>query len=212
MADTIDGLVAEIRTVVDVTAVEALSALNRRHRTMVSRARSYRKVVELGPTVAGTGFYAAPAGLVEFLPGGLRVGGIPYSKARRDDVYAQAQGTLSWTGPGGLVVVDADDTGVQGLSFVPEPTEDDLSIEAFVALLPADVVSGNPATALRVDADMYDALVDAASATFLWRQGEGDYATAEQRFDAACEELRRRVNHRFRGPGPAQIRLQGINA
>lgn len=206
MADSVAVLMAEVRSIVDVTDDEALSALNRRHRRMVARGRSLRKRLEVGPTVAGQPFYAV-SGVTEAL--GISVGGAPYAPARRQDIYAYGQGTLVWEGPG-LVVVDASAAGVEGLTLVPAPSDAGASIELFAVVVPADLTAGDTVSALHVDPDYYDVLVDAASATFLRRIGEGNPEAIEARFEGACEELRSRVNRRLR-PGPGQIRLQGVN-
>lgn len=209
MAESVATLVAEVKQVVDVTDDQALTALNRRHRRMVAVGRSRRSRVEIGPTVAGQAFYPV-TGVVEAL--GVFIDGVPQGKARREDVYAYQRGGLVWSTPGGLIVTDASSAGVAGLSFIPGPTDAGLSIELYAALLPADLLLGDPISAVKVDPDFYDALVEGAASTWLRREGEGDPNGSDARFDAECERLRQRVNARFRGSGPSQIRVLGINA
>jgi hypothetical protein len=202
--DAVATLVAEVREVVDVTDAQALTALNRRHRRMVAHARSFRKRVEIGPTVAGQARYAV-SGVVEVF--GVTVDGAVYGRTRRDDLFDT---NLTWTGPAGLVVLDASSAGVESLSLIPEPSDAGLSIELYAAVLPDDMVLGDAASAIKVDSDFYDVLVEAAAATYLRRQGEGDPETSEARFDAECERLRNRVQRRLKG-GVTQVRLAGFN-
>jgi hypothetical protein len=209
MADTVDALVGEVQSIVDVSPAEALTALNRRYRAMVARSRLVRKRLAVGPTVASQSFYPV-SGVVELL--GVSVNGVPYGKGAHTDFYGAALGSLTWSGPGGLVVADASSAGVSGVSLIPTPTEAGLSIELFAAVFPADLAAGGAASTIVVDPDFLDVLVEAAASTYLRRQGEGDPNTSDARFDQACEELRRRVNHRYRSSGPAQIRVQGVNA
>jgi hypothetical protein len=212
MADDVDTLVAEIRSVVDVDVPTAVAALNRRHRRMCARAKSYRKTVAVGNTVAGTADYALE--VIEAYT--FEVGGVPYGRARLGDSFAFSQGALVWssTGSGGLIVAEANASGVKGIRLIPTPdvSSAGLAITCLAAVTPPDLAAGGATSTIQVDADFYDALVEGATATILRRQGEGAPATGEQIFDAACEELRLRVARRFRGSGPSQIRLQGLNA
>lgn len=207
MPETVGDLVTELQGIVDVDDVAALRSINRRHRQIVSRARSRRDRVEIGPTVAGQAFYSTGL-LVEVLA--VSVNGVPYGMGRRGDDYGYAQGTLVWQGPGGLVIADAS-SGVQGLLLVPTPTVAGQSIEVYAARFPGDLAADTNVLLLSIDTDMLDVLVEAAAATFLRRQGEGDPDAIEARFLAACEELRERVQQRFRTTGPAQIRVIGVN-
>jgi len=74
------------------------------------------------------------------------------------------------------------------------------------------VSSGLPP--LKVPPEFYDALIEGAIATGLARvESRPDLAApGEERFAAACSELESEVNKRYRGSGPAQIRVQGYNA
>jgi predicted RNase H-like nuclease len=67
--------------------------------------------------------------------------------------------------------------------------------------LPADLTIGGAATQLQVDHDLFDALVAGAVATFLREQGEGDPATLEALFQAACEEQYKRNVRDATAPG-----------
>lgn len=67
---------------------------------------------------------------------------------------------------------------------------------------------------LKVPSEFYDALIEGAIATGLTRvESRPDLAAPfETKFADACTELLTEVNKRYRGSGPAQIRLAGINA
>lgn len=67
---------------------------------------------------------------------------------------------------------------------------------------------------LKVPPEFYDALVNGAIATLMMRvESRADLAAPfEAAFTAACGELLRQSNKRFRGIGPSQIRVAGVNA
>lgn len=206
MPDSVQTLIDEIVATVDVTPAQALTALNRRHRAMVARGRSFRKaLVVAGGTVAGQRDYVLDATVVEVLE--LRVNGTPYGKGRHADLAYGALGRLVMTDEDGIWTTDASSAGVTEVSLYPTPTTSGLEIALFAAVLPDELLAADPGTAIRVDADFYDALVEGAVATFLARQGEGEPDRLEARFEAKCEEWRRRARRRERGGGPAQIRV-----
>ena len=196
----------------DATQAQLLLWLNRRHRDMVALSRSYRDRVDVGPTVADQEFYAV-AGVVETY--NVEVNGVPFSKARRPDVYADSQGGLVWCGPSGsgFVVEDVNATNVQGFTLIPSPETAGLSINVWAAVMPPDLVAGDAVSALKVDSDCYDALVSGVIASGLMRAQQASLAAPHERvYEAAVEKLRRRVKRRYNTMGPAQIRVQGITA
>lgn len=196
----------------DATQAQVLLWLNRRHRDMVARSRAYRDRVSVGPTVAGTAFYAV-SDVVETY--NVEVAGVPYSKGRRPDVYADSQGALRWMGPdgSGFVVEDVNASSVLGFTLIPVPDTSGLAIDVWAAVMPATLVAGDAATALKVDADCYDGLISGVIATGLARAGQLDLSERHERaFEAAVEKMRVRVKQRYRTIGPAQIRLLGVNA
>jgi hypothetical protein len=196
----------------DATQAQLLLWLNRRHKEMVAEARAYRDKVSIGPTVAGTGFYAV-TDVVETYA--VEVNGVPFSKARRPDIYSFAQDTMFWVGPdgAGFVVEDVNASSVQGFTILPEPTESGLTIEVVAAVLPPTLVAGDAASALKVDADCYDGLISGVIATGLLRAGNANAAASHEAIYAGVtEKLRRRVKRRLNTTGPAQIRILGLNA
>lgn len=210
MPDTVQTLVDEVLSVAEVDSPTALRVLNRRYRSMVARSRCLRKRVAVGNTVAGTAFY--PLDVIELYS--LEVAGVPYGKARRPDIYGYSQGTLLWVGPagGGLIVADASTAGVKGLTLIPAPTTTGAAITAYAAVKPTDMALVDDVATLVIDDDFHEALVEGAQGTLLRRIGEGDPDALDARFEAACEEQRRRTQRRFRGGGPAQIRVEGLSA
>lgn len=215
MPDTVQTLIDEVTQEggFEATDVQALRWLNRRHRFIVAQSRSLRDRVQVGPTVAGQEFYAV-SNVVETY--NVEVGGVPYAKARRPDVYGYSQGTLLWTGPtgAGFVVEDVDESGVQGFTLIPPPDSAGTAITIWAAVPPADLAAADPASALKIDSDCYDGLVSGAIATGLLRieQRPDLAAPHEQIFAATVEMMRQRVKRRYNTSGPAQIRVVGVNA
>lgn len=217
-ADTVQVLCDDVRVEggFDATEPQCLRWLNRAWRRMVSEARAYRKVVAVGNTVAGTAFYAFPAGTVEVYS--FELGGVPYGKARRADIYPASQNQLIWSGPSGsgLIVSSANASGVPGVELIPVPSSV-LALTAFAAMIPNDLTidaTGDALLAAVLGGDFHDELVAGAVATGLKRlERRADEATPFERdFAGGTERLRLRTRRRFRGPGPAQIRQVGVNA
>ncbi|HEY4096159.1 MAG TPA: hypothetical protein VGM33_11630 [Baekduia sp.] len=202
----IDQVVKEYSFDIDVT--QALRELDIRHKSMVARALADRRTITIGETVAGQQVY--PVTALELYE--LYVDGVPYGKVPRTSVAAARQGRLTWSPSWqGLFVATADAGGVAEVGLIPVPDTTGLEITAFAAVR-AD--SLEQAGVIAVDDEFSNALVEGAAATFFARDAE-QIPTAdrnEARFDAACEELRLRIRARFRKPGPAQIRVQGVNA
>jgi hypothetical protein len=213
MAETVAQLVTAIvdEASFDVTSSQALVWLNRSWRTMLGRARAYRKTVSLGTTVANDATYDAPAGIVELYS--VEVAGVPYGRARREDVYWDTQGRLVWTGPGetGLFYPDATAAAVSSITLIPAPTTAGQAMTGLAATYPPDLTSDATGDTLLVAyADnRYEGLIAGAMAIGYRREGNaGLRADAKTEFDQETEELRRDVKRRYRGPGPTQIRVE----
>lgn len=217
MADTVQDLLDAVtqEASFDVTTATALKWINRRWRTMAGRARAYRKTLSIGVTAANVAFYPV-TGVLELYE--LEVGGVPYGKARRPDVYANAQGRLLWEGMGevGLIVEDADASAVRGLTLIPTPTVAGTAITGFAALEPPDLTNdatGNALLAAVLDGEFVEPLIRGAMAIGYGREGNDRLeAAGEAQFQAGTEEFRRVCRRRFRGPGPTQIRMVGFTA
>jgi hypothetical protein len=214
VADTVQQLVDDVLNEgsFDATAAQALRWLNRRHRTMVARSRCYRFTTTL-TTVAGQRDYALPTDVVEIFE--VSVNGMPAGRARHVDLALGALSYVILSGDGRVMAPEEDSSGGAELGFYPTPDTSGQQILVRAAFLPPDLDTANNAT-LKVPGDFVDALVSGAMATALER-APGDFRPDladrhAQRFEAACEELRRRVSRRYRGSAPAQIRVQGINA
>jgi hypothetical protein len=214
MAATVQELLDNVRVEggFDATEAQALQWLNRRWQTMVTEALAYRKVVAVGTTVAGQGFYPfAPVKAFSF-----EVDGVPYGKGRRPDIYADSQGGLWLSGDGGVIVAGADATGARGITLVPSPSAGQ-AITSFAAVAPPALTndaSGNTLLLAVLEDQFSDELAAGAMATGLRRlRRRPDLSVAyEQEFAAGTERLRVRTRQRFRGQGPAQIRIVGVNA
>lgn len=215
MADTVQQLVDDVLNEgsFDATADQALRWLNRRHRVMVARSRCYRYSASIGPTVANQRDYALPADVVEIFE--VTVDGMPAGHARHVDLALGALSYVILSGVGRVMAPEEDAAGAAEIGLYPTPDTAGQTITVRAAFLPPDLsVADN--TTLKVPLDFTDALVSGAMATALER-APGDFRPDladrhTQRFEAGCEELRRRTNRRYRGTGPAQIRVQGVNA
>ncbi len=213
MATTVQQLVDQVLSEgqFDATQDQALRWLSVRQRQMVARSRSLRKTVSVGPTVAGQRDYALPGEVVEIQE--VTVNGLTWGKGTHVDLSRGAQGYLRLSESGGIVASEETAAGGTEIALYPTPTEAGLPIEVRATFLPADLSVGDDAT-LVIPGDYVDALVSGAIATALVRlENRPDLAQYHEGvFSSANEELRRMVSRRYRGPGPATIRVRGINA
>lgn len=205
----VDDIVAAIEGAGDYAQADVLRRVNQAHNKALTDSKWVKATLDMGPTVAGTAFYALPERLIE--PLFFSIGGVPTGKAAHADVYGYSAGTLAWSLAGALLVADADAGGVAGVTVIPEPTaaQDFL---VFGPVLPAAALElgDDPLT----PADFDEHLESYALA--LCRERDDDRMDAggafRQLFEAEAEKLRRRAKRRDRGAGPAQIRVVGINA
>lgn len=193
---------------IDSDEPTALGWLSSRQTLMCARALNFRKRLSIGPTVANQGRYAVPQQVVEILE--VTVNGVVYGAGRHTDIANSVQHRLWIWGPGGVTTGDADAEGGDLLSLVPAPSEAAQPVELFAACRPGPIVAGDDTT-VKIPSEFYDPLVDGAIALGLQRlESRGDIGREyQERFDAACHELRKQTNARYRGAGPAQIRVQG---
>lgn len=211
--DSVSAVVAEIiaQGSFDASQTDVLAILNRRHKTMVARARSFKKSASGGSTVAGQQVYPNPAGLVEARE--ITVAGVTYGRGNHTDLASGAADLLVLDGTGGIFVATADSAGVDSFALYPIPTTSGSAIVVYGSYRPADLLIDN-SVPFRIDDEDVEGLMAGVFATLLNRPGEArpDLATAqEQIFTAACEEARLREAKRLRGPGPSMIRVAGIN-
>jgi hypothetical protein len=219
VAETVSAIVTEIlaQGSLDATSAETLAILNRRHKLMCNRARVYRTQQAMTRADADVAVYASATGLIEPMtmqaiddttgdPGTVTT----YSPANRGDVPAMLAETLVLSREGGVF---AEYNGATSWLLYPDPTSS-LTVYAYGVYSPPDLLIDN-SVPFRVDDDAIEGLMAGVFATMLSRPGEArpDLAREQEAtFSTACEELRTRSNKRSRGPGPAQIRLQGTNA
>lgn len=209
MARVDDMVAAVVASGGDTDATEALRRLNQAHEKMVGGSGWLRATLVMGPTVAGTAFYALPVRVVEALF--FSVGGVPCGKARHPDVYGYSRDTLLWVGPNTLLVADGDANGVAGVTMIPTPTSA-LAVSVYGKVLPAAALALGAAPVTPTDMD--EALENYAIALCRERDDARMDAGSAGRglFDVEVERLRRRAAKRFRGNGPSQIRVVGLNA
>lgn len=192
----------------DASQDSALAWLDARHKKMVARSRCYRRTVVTATTAPGQRDYPLPVDLLELTQ--VNVGGVDVPKTRNTDLSHLADGTYALVDPGGSVFAgDEDAGGALELAFFPTPDTGGKAITIRGSFLPPDLSIGDNTT-LKVPADFHEALVSGAMATALARlENRMDMSNYyDQLFADACEELRRQVNRRLRGPGPARIRFQ----
>lgn len=199
----------------DATEAQALRWLNTRHRQLCARTRCYRQTLTFGPTVAGQLGYPVPPGVVEILQ--VTVGGLVYGATRHSD-FAQGERGFIWLGGEGGVAGREDSGSGQQLIRIfpaakvgaaPEPGE---AISVYAATQPPPLVVGDDST-IKVPDDYFDALVSGAIATGMLRVESNPALAAphEQIFTTAVGELLRATNRKYRGSGPARVRLLGVN-
>ena len=218
MADSVAQLVAQVleEGQLDASETQALRWLTVRQRQLCRRSKWYRKTLSVGPTLVGVATYALPEEVVEILY--VEIDSKPYGHLRHQD---PAEGALGWLwlgGTGGIAGRQDSSAGAQQLWIFPTPIvggplEAGKPISLWAVCRPPDL-SATDNTTLVVPGEYMDALVSGAIATGLLRTEDRPDLAAnhEQTFTAACAELTQQSNRRFRGVGPAQIRVVGINA
>lgn len=211
---TVQGLIDQVvkEAQFDVTDPSALTWLDRRHKQMVIRARALRKTVTIaGGTVINQSDYALPPDLVEIEQ--VSVGGLPWGQAMHTDLGLGAQGWVWLSGPGGVVASEESSSGAPEIALYPTPTDAATEIAVRGVFRPSSLLVADDSTLLVPD-EYADQLVSGAIATGLNRQEyRPDLAqTFEQDFSNGCEEWRRQIRRRYRGAGPASIRIRGVNA
>jgi hypothetical protein len=214
MPESVSTVVTQIieEGALDANSTTVLRWLNRRHKAMAARARSFRKTASVGPTVANQQDYVTPADLVVGLE--VTVDGLTYGKARHTDKSQGAQNLLYLSGTGGIFFETADVAGVDSIGLYPVPTTAGLPILVYGAYRPPDLLL-NDSVPFQVDDEAIEGLIAGVFATAMSRPNEArqDLAAGhEATFVNETEALRLREKRRLRGSGPAQIRVVGINA
>lgn len=206
----VDDIVAAIQGAGDYAQADVLRRVNQAHNKALVGSKWAKATLDMGPTVAGTAFYALPARLIE--PLFFSIGGIPTGKAAHADLYGYQAGVLAWSISGSsLLVADASSAAITGVTVIPTPTAA-LSFTVFGPVLPAAdlALGGTPLTPTDFDEHLE------SYALALCRERDDDRMDAggafRQLFEGEVEQLRRRAKRLSRGAGPAQIRVAGINA
>jgi len=194
----------------DATPAQALRWLNTRQKLMCERTLCYRKTLSLGNTVEGQDVYSLPAGVVRLLQ--VTVGDVTYEQATHRDFSALAHGFEWLVGEpgvsGGVAAREDSPAGTTQLRVFPVPGETPLPIAVYAAMVTPDLVIGQDST-LVIPPQFYDGLVDGAIATGSGRgEARTDLAAQfEEKFTAACQELKLATRVKFRRSGPTQIRV-----
>lgn len=196
----------------DVKEAQALRWLTGRQRQMCAVAGCYRKTLDLGPVVAGQSTYALDPGIVEILQ--VTVGELVYGDARHADYAMGERGWLWLTGEGGIAGREDSAAGAQELRLFPvpsegsEPTPGEAHLSLYCKVEAPAIVVGDDSTVV-IPSDYYDALVSGAIATGMLRDETlaGLAQPHEQIFQAEVHRLLIATNRKFRGAGPARVRL-----
>lgn len=194
----------------DATPAQALRWLNTRQQLMCERTLCYRKTLSLGNTVSGQDVYSLPAGVVRLLQ--VSVGGLTYEHATHGDFSALGNGFEWLVGEpgmsGGVAGREDSAAGTTQLRVFPVPGETPLAIAVYAAMIAPDLVVGEDNT-LVIPPQFYDGLVEGAIATGSARgEARTDLAAQfEEKYAAACQELKLATRVKFRRSGPAQIRV-----
>lgn len=202
-------LVDQIKQVgFDNTDDEILGWADERQKEMVAAARARRSLVDIGPTVADQQAYDLPATVVHLFE--VTVSDAPYSGTIHTDIALAGQSELVWLG-NGLWNVGEDDAGARKLYLIPSPTEDGQTIIAYAALAAETLTLAGD---VFID-DQFVRYLRYGAISTGWDLNAEDGGLGERyeaRFEQGVERYRRFVNRRFRGSGPAQIRVKGLNA
>jgi hypothetical protein len=186
----------------DATQAQALRWLSTRQQKMVTRARALRKSTTI-QTMAGQQEYLLPEGIVQIME--VRVDGVVYGRALHSDI---GNSFIVLEGEGGVVAPEEESGGELSIALIPTPTTGGKDIVVRASMTPPELDVGDNNT-LKVPLEHQDALISGAIATALQRlESRPDLAQSyETQFADACEEWRQQISRRYRGTGPARIRL-----
>ena len=193
----------------DNTDDEILEWANERQKEMVAVARSRRQLVSIGPTVVDQPDYDVPATIVHLFE--VAVSGAPYGGTIHTDLALADQSDLVWLGNGLWAVGENEDDGTKKIRLIPAPSEAGQTIVLYAAVRAPELTLAGQ---VYIDDEFVRYLRYGAMATG-WDLNAEDGNTSERyeaRFEAGVERYRRWVARRFRGSGPAQIRVKGLNA
>lgn len=217
---TVSDLITEITAGFDVAPADALTVLNRRHKTMCRRARWHRMQRTLTATNPANAAYSSlevPRDTVEVFALTATVNGSrgPLVRAQGRDRGAILGGTLTVQGPGG-VFIEEDEVDASALTpdttilIYPRLADDALTVFADGAFTPPALTTSEANGGfVRINEDFHEGLLAGVYASLQRRPSESrpDLAADNEKvFSDACGELRDLADRRFRTRGPKQIR------
>lgn len=209
MSRTMGDLADELVSIIGfgVTDAKALEWINAAQKLMIARAKAMRRTLD-GITTDGTGTVETPLSVVELY--WVRIDGVSYQKVPRDTMEALRADDAVLSFPGLAYAVEADTSGVPTFEVYPAP-DAGLDVECFAAVVPDGQVAADTP---HIPDEYVDALVEKGAARGYAYVPEqlGAADRFEARFDATCQEYSRRVARQWRGSGPTQIRVVGLNA
>ncbi len=218
-AATIAGLVEAVKEdgQFDASEAQVLRWLDERHRRMVAESKCYRQQLEIGKLVSGQALYVVPPTIIEIMQ--VTVGGYVYGAARHSDFAEGELGYIWLGGTGGIAGRDDSGSGESLLRIFPAPSSTGgtpavgSAIMVYAAMQPPPLQAGQD-SAIKVGDDYLSALVSGAIATGMLRmESRPDLAQPHETvFADGVAKLVRATNRRYRGTGPALIRVVGVNA
>ena len=189
----------------DITEAQALRWLTRAHRRMCSRANCIRRRIDIGPA-DDRDSYDLPAEVVQLRE--VLVGGEPYGTGIHADVAVGQY--LLIDGPG-VTAEDATPGGAAQLVLIPAPAPG-VSIQVFAYCRAEPLVVGDDTTLGIPEEFDQDVIAGAVAWGLQFEAMRPDLAPEFwTQFNEGCTELLKSTRRRFRGPGPTQIRVQGLN-
>lgn len=215
---TADDLVDRLVALYDVGTTRATDVLNERLSAMLGQARSLRKLVTIGTTVADQHTYALSADIVEvrrvtveFTAGTATYKGTESIDALTDLVNGDA---VDPTGCGKYYAVQADTDGTMttaNLYLYPAPDEAGVNIVGVCAILPASITYGS-STALPIPVDVHKHLLAGCKAELLDEDSRQDESLKlEAEFNAGIQILALRQQARGTGSDRHRLRVSGYD-
>jgi hypothetical protein len=214
--DTIVGkVVAEggfDTTSADVSTATVQGWVNEVYKSAVAESQWLMAQVTLASTVASQALYDLADNIADIRSLYLADdSGDPgdWSARSVEDLWGLQRGSLALSGSGGVFAITADASGAKKVQLWPVPTATGAPITALVALIPADLASGDTPA---IPADTHGKLVDAAIGLGLFRvENRSDLSAAfEQRRDVLVQQLQRRKNSRA-GSTPTRIQVENYD-
>jgi hypothetical protein len=213
-----DALCDRLISLYDVGQTRAVDVANERLALMLGQAKSLRKLVTIGTTVADQHTYALDASIVEVrrVTVAFTAGTVTYTGTESIDALLDlASGdAVDPSGCGKWYAVQADTDGTMttdNLYLYPAPDEAGASIVGVCAILPATITYGS-STALPIPVDVHKDLLAGCKAELSDEESRQDEAAKwEAVFASGIVKLAARQKSRGQGSDRHRMRLAGYD-